>query len=1200
MTHRPSWCLILCAFFIGSMCPPSHAADPRGGPLSFLDGFALVVLETSDVRSMHVAREVIHQHGGHIAIMSPPSIMMGWIPADAGREIAGQAGIRDIYSDAVTPAEVGVPGDASRRMVHFFNQAVRGELQAEYERFDGASGAGTAGRPTDAFVQPPIDEGDYLRNLESAGLDVGELEDRGLLLGPSTGALGNSDFMTGTVAVTLFFVESDGSGGDPDLYTWTPQDMQSYLNGAAAGLAWWSSQALSSFDCSVSFLINYYSGADPRCQQWAEPILHGGSFESTWVTNLMTNFGYTSGSRFTRVNAFNTWQRSYYQTDRSFSSFIAYNPFPAAATFPDGMTAFAYLGGPYSVLLSRVQGWPTANVFAHESGHIFWACDEYSGGCTSCTSTCGNGVANGNCEACNPGSRDCMMKFNDFTLCTFTRGQVGWGANTPCAPPPPPPLPAPAAAASYPASGLQGIDLTVTVGGANFFPGATVDFGPSIFVHTTNLVGAESLVVDVTVLNDSPLGPVDIVVRNRDGQSTTLSAAFEVMPTLRHYYKPGGGNVFPYITPSTAASSLTEAIASAFDGDTLFLATTTLNNISIAIDRGVLLHGAWNNDFTQRDLQSGKTVLNLNGNVLVFPGTQGGGLDGFVLQNGTGTPATVPFPADFGGAVKILGSSATVANCEMRFNAATTGSNYGVGGAIFARDCAVDLRDNFIHQNTATRGGGIYLYNCTGTVTGNTIADNTVSTASSSAEGGGMVLAACPDVTLDGNAITGNTGAKFGGGIRIEASTAAISGGAISGNQAMVVSGTGGGVDIDASAVSLSGVTISGNSASLVGGGVATTAASDLTVIECSVSSNTAILGGGIYAVDGTADVRHNLIVANQGTTSGGGMFLGILSGGAVIGNTLDQNGSAGVGGMFLPDVPMEAFNNIVANSVGVGIECGGTISLARSYNLVWNNSGGDYNGCGAGSGSIAADPRFADAAGGDYHLALHSPAIDAGNPDVTFQDPDGSRGDMGWYGSHALVMEQPSRPVNLTSLANGGTTTLAWSPNPEADVVSYAVYCDSVSGFVPSIATFVVLAAGTDSTATVPSTGDSAYYRISAVDTAGYAGGYSGEAVAVVATAIGPLAGHRFKLHQNVPNPFNPVTRIFYELQSRVPVTLRIYDVDGRLVRRLAHTEQGPGVFTLEWDGTNNGGSRVASGIYFYRLAAGGFVQTKKMVLLK
>ena len=216
--------------------------------------------------------------------------------------------------------------------------------------------------------------------------------------------------------------------------------MQNYLIEVAIGLAWWANEATHYGDCWVTFLSNYHSAADPRCQQWVEPFLHSTSWEGTWIGNVMANFGYTSGSYFSRVTAFNTWQRSYYQTDRSYSAFVVENP---GGSFPGGGTAYAYFGGPFTVLLRRISGWLTRQVFAHESGHIFYACDEYAGGCfsSSCTTTCHNGSPNANCEACNPSSRDCMMKFNSYSLCGFTPTHVGWEVNTPCSPSPPAPLP---------------------------------------------------------------------------------------------------------------------------------------------------------------------------------------------------------------------------------------------------------------------------------------------------------------------------------------------------------------------------------------------------------------------------------------------------------------------------------------------------------------------------------------------------------------------------------------------------------------------------------------------------------------------------------------------------------------------------------------------------------------------------------------
>ncbi len=93
------------------------------------------------------------------------------------------------------------------------------------------------------------------------------------------------------------------------------------------------------------------------------------------------------------------------------------------------------------------------------------------------------------------------------------------------------------------------------------------------------------------------------------------------------------------------------------------------------------------------------------------------------------------------------------------------------------------------------------------------------------------------------------------------------------------------------------------------------------------------------------------------------------------------------------------------------------------------------------------------------------------------------------------------------------------------------------------------------------------------------------------------PLA---FRLSQNYPNPFNPVTTIDYSISEKVPVDLVIFDVSGRRVRTLVREKQLPGGYSVVWDGRNDGGSPVASGIYFYRLAAGRNSGVKKMVILR
>jgi hypothetical protein len=91
--------------------------------------------------------------------------------------------------------------------------------------------------------------------------------------------------------------------------------------------------------------------------------------------------------------------------------------------------------------------------------------------------------------------------------------------------------------------------------------------------------------------------------------------------------------------------------------------------------------------------------------------------------------------------------------------------------------------------------------------------------------------------------------------------------------------------------------------------------------------------------------------------------------------------------------------------------------------------------------------------------------------------------------------------------------------------------------------------------------------------------------------------------LGQNVPNPFNPQTRISYTIPhgpSTTPVSLRVYDVAGRLVRTLVNAPESPGIHVVGWDGTDDRNARVASGVYFYRLLWNKQAKTKKMLLLK
>jgi hypothetical protein len=94
---------------------------------------------------------------------------------------------------------------------------------------------------------------------------------------------------------------------------------------------------------------------------------------------------------------------------------------------------------------------------------------------------------------------------------------------------------------------------------------------------------------------------------------------------------------------------------------------------------------------------------------------------------------------------------------------------------------------------------------------------------------------------------------------------------------------------------------------------------------------------------------------------------------------------------------------------------------------------------------------------------------------------------------------------------------------------------------------------------------------------------------------ATDQIAPSSYALDQSYPNPFNPATTIHYAVPSAGPVTLRVFDVTGREVATLDEGMRQPGRYAVTWDASN-----LAGGVYFYRLSAAGFMETRSMVLLK
>ncbi|MEN6444678.1 MAG: T9SS type A sorting domain-containing protein [Candidatus Cloacimonas sp.] len=116
-----------------------------------------------------------------------------------------------------------------------------------------------------------------------------------------------------------------------------------------------------------------------------------------------------------------------------------------------------------------------------------------------------------------------------------------------------------------------------------------------------------------------------------------------------------------------------------------------------------------------------------------------------------------------------------------------------------------------------------------------------------------------------------------------------------------------------------------------------------------------------------------------------------------------------------------------------------------------------------------------------------------------------------------------------------------------------------------------------------------------------------TGESAAVSLTVIVPVANEDLTapilvtgLHSNYPNPFKQSTSINYSIKENTPVTIEIYSLKGQLIRTLLKENKAPGAYSIDWDCRDNSRKLVAEGIYFYKMKAGSYSDTKKMILLK
>ena len=233
-----------------------------------------------------------------------------------------------------------------------------------------------------------------------------------------------------------------------------------------------------------------------------------------------------------------------------------------------------------------------------------------------------------------------------------------------------------------------------------------------------------------------------------------------------------------------------------------------------------------------------------------------------------------------------------------------------------------------------------------------------------------------------------------------------------------------------------------------------------------------------------------------------------------------------------------------------------------------------------------------------------------------------------------------PTDPISLQIIDTNGYSSWAWYPNPIADPVRLDLNDDGVLNIldvvmvashlgetgaennadingdgVVSILDLVLIAGSLSTTAAAPSAWhdapDSTFTHAEVQEWLMQAqqlaptDAVSQRGIAILEHILAALTPKETVLLPNYPNPFNPETWIPYQLAAPADVTLRIYSVTGTLVRTLTLGHRLIGSYQDEsraayWDGKNDQGESVASGLYFYTLTAGDFTATRKMLIRK
>lgn len=389
-------CLLLTLGIFWTWAMPARADEPPSS-------HALVLVAPG--ADINAVSEAIRSTGGHVTHVFPPAALIGEVPVN----MPPPTGTLAVYRQAVDETTLVTLTGVARRAAQVWNALLSPATTSEaIHGLDGLE-AELAG---DALLPPPPTE-------------LGSLSDD-----PTPDYYQTSEYFIGRVAVGIVLPESDGSV-DPSTEDWTSEERALVLSEIAAALDWWAAR-----EPNARLTFVYDDGTGAPIPTGYEPISRRYSAQSLWIAEVMDKKGYTGLSYFGQVRTYNNALRDAYDTDWAFTIFVVDSSNDRDHRFSDGYFAYAYLGGPFTVMTYGNNGYGPDNmdaVAAHEIGHIFLAIDQYYSAYQPCTRSSGYlGVKNQNSQyggcASNESSimRGQLWPYQSGAVDQYARGQVGW------------------------------------------------------------------------------------------------------------------------------------------------------------------------------------------------------------------------------------------------------------------------------------------------------------------------------------------------------------------------------------------------------------------------------------------------------------------------------------------------------------------------------------------------------------------------------------------------------------------------------------------------------------------------------------------------------------------------------------------------------------------------------------------------------